>query len=103
MASKLSRGIASFEKPLQYLYNKQLKIYTCILYSIISNVQLYPNLLLIMHRKRSSSLEKGINSSWKICIFRHEVLGSVIFVLSLSSCVVSFLEFNKDIKGKKGY
>ena len=25
MASKLSSGIPSFEKPLQYLYNKQLK------------------------------------------------------------------------------
>ena len=26
MASKLSSGIVSFEKPLQYLYNKQLTI-----------------------------------------------------------------------------
>ena len=57
MASILSTGIASFEKPLQYLYNKQLKKY--IIYSGTLNVQLCLNLLLIMHRKHHSSAKNG--------------------------------------------
>jgi hypothetical protein len=57
MASKLSSGIASFEKPLHYLYNKQLKKY--IIYSGTLNVELCPKLLLIMHHKHHWFAKNG--------------------------------------------
>ena len=82
MASILSTGIASFEKPLQYLYNKQLKKY--ILYSGTLNVQLCPKLLLIMHRKRHSSAknEKKKTDEEKYTSAVIFMLGSIFFLSS---------------------